>query len=481
MWRGFIDDKPREECGVFGIYAPGQDVAQLTYYGLYALQHRGQESAGIAVSDGAEIQLHKNMGLVAEVFNETNLGLLKGNLAIGHVRYSTTGASSLANAQPMVSRSSHGSFCLAHNGNLTNVAELRQTLGRSGAIFRSTSDSELILNFITCFRQNSLPETIKQCMGYLKGAYSLVVMTKNQLIGVRDPRGIRPLCLGKLGKGYVLASESCALDAIGARLVRDIKPGEIVVIDESGLKSVQVPPARHRSLCIFEYIYLARQDSIIDGETVNMVRQAFGRQLARECRVDADMVIPVPDSGRVAALGYSETAGLPFKEGLTKNRYVGRTFIQPVQNLRELGVRLKFNPIKDIFKGQRVVMVDDSIVRGTTCRQIVKMLREAGAREVHFMVASPPVLYPCYYGIDTASPGQLLAARCSQEEIQKYLGVDSLYYLSLRGLLAAFKAPAQEFCTACFDGQYPIAVSAFTALDNQQGPDVCIMPEFGII
>lgn len=469
MWRGFIEDKPREECGIFGIYAPGENVAQLTYYGLYALQHRGQESAGMAVSDGTNIRLHKDMGLVAEVFNEASLELLKGQLAIGHVCYSPDGVSSLLNAQPMLSQGLSGSISLALNGSLTNAAELRQSLMRKGVSLYSTSDSELILKLlrINCAKGDPLPETMGHCLGYLQGAFSLVVMTENQLIGVRDPRGMRPLCLGRLGEGYVLASESCALDAIGAKLIRDVRPGEMVVIDAAGLRSIQTPPARHRSLCVFEYIYLARQDSIIEGETVNMVRQAFGRQLARECPLDADMVIPVPDSGRIAALGYAETAGIPFKEGLTKNRYVGRTFIQPVQKLRELGVRLKYNPIKDVFRGQRVVMVDDSLVRGTTCRQIVKLLREAGAREIHLLVASPPVLYPCYYGIDTAGPGQLLAARYSQEEIKKYLGVDSLYYLSLEGLLTAFKDPAQEFCTACFDGQYPVQVKGFRAKENQ--------------
>ncbi|KUO53046.1 MAG: amidophosphoribosyltransferase [Desulfitibacter sp. BRH_c19] len=454
MLRGFFNDKPREECGIFGVYAPGINVAQLTYYGLYALQHRGQESAGIAISDSKNINIHKDQGLVAQVFNENNLKKLKGSMAIGHVRYSTTGDSSIVNAQPMASKFSNNTICLAHNGNLTNATELRNQLCKSKTLFRTTSDTEVILHLIEQNSKHSLTEAIKKSMNQIKGAYSLTIMTENQLIGVRDPKGMRPLCLGALGKGYVLASESCALDAVGAIFIRDINPGEIITIDKYGIKSTQVTPARHRSLCIFEYIYLARQDSIIDGESVNQVRRNFGKALAQEYLVNADMVIPVPDSGIAAALGYAEESGLPYKEGLIKNRYVGRTFIQPGQNLRELGVKLKFNPIKDILKGQRIVMVDDSLVRGTTCRHIVEMLRQIGVLEVHLLVASPPILCPCYYGIDIATPEQLVAARYSQMEIRKYIGVDSLYYLKLNGLFATMKDPKEEFCSACFSGAY---------------------------
>lgn len=455
MFSRLLHDKPKEECGVFGIYAPGIDAAQLTYYGLYALQHRGQESAGIAVSHVQNVYVHKALGLVTQVFNEDNLKQLKGSMAVGHVRYSTTGASSVENAQPVISRFPQNTICLAHNGNLTNTNEQRQHLDKNKAFFQTTSDSEIILHLIRQNSTHSLTEAVKKTMHQIKGAYSLVIMTENQLLGVRDPKGMRPLCLGALGNGYVLASESCALDAVGAQFIRDVKPGEIITIDQAGIKSTQFPPTRHRSLCIFEYIYLAREDSIIDGESVNQVRRNLGKALAEEYFVHADMVIPVPDSGITSALGYAEESGLPYKEGLTKNRYVGRTFIQPGQDLRELGVKLKFNPIKDILKGQRIVMVDDSLVRGTTCREIVKMLRQVGVMEVHLLVASPPILCPCYYGIDIASPDQLVAARYSQEEIRRFIGVDSLHYLSLNGLFSALKSPKEEFCSACFNGAYP--------------------------
>ncbi|MBS3969997.1 MAG: amidophosphoribosyltransferase [Clostridia bacterium] len=457
MFSRILHDKPKEECGVFGIYAPGIDVdaAQLTYYGLYALQHRGQDSAGIAVSNSQSINVHKGLGLVAQVFNENNLKQLKGSMAVGHVRYSTTGASSLENAQPVISRFSDKTLCLAHNGNLTNTNELRQHLAKNKVFFQTTSDSEIILQLISQNSTLSLTEAVKMTMHQIKGAYSLVIMTENQLIGARDPKGMRPLCFGTLGEGYVLASESCALDAVGAQFSRDVKPGEIITIDQAGIKSTQFPLSSQRSLCIFEYIYLARVDSVIDGESVNQVRRNLGKALAQEYFIHADMVIPVPDSGITSALGYTEESGLPYKEGLTKNRYAGRTFIQPGQELRELGVKLKFNPIKDILKGQGIVMVDDSLVRGTTCRQIVKMLRQAGVMEVHLLVASPPILCPCYYGIDIASPDQLVAARFNQEEIRRFIGADSLHYLSLNGLFSALKAPREEFCSACFNGTYP--------------------------
>lgn len=451
-------DKRREECGLFGVYAPGLDVAQLTFFGLFALQHRGQESAGMAVSDGREVSLYKNMGLVTEVFNDEVLARYRGHLAIGHVRYSTTGASTLVNAQPLVFRYLHGTVALAHNGNLTNAAALRQMLAATGSVFQSTTDSEVIVNLLARYGQNTLEEALLKCLIDLKGAYSLLVMTEDRLIGLRDPHGIRPLCLGELKGGYVLASESCALDTVGARLVREVEPGEIVIIDRDGLRSVRSLAAPRPAFCIFEFVYFARPDSIVLGRTVNVVRREMGRQLAREVALAADMVVPVPDSGTAAALGYAEASGIPFHEALIKNRYVGRTFIQPAQSLRELGVRLKLNPLPEVLAGKSIVLVDDSIVRGTTSRAIVQMLREAGVREIHFLVSSPPILYPCYYGIDTSSRGELIAATHGVEEIRRYIGADSLHYLSLEGLLAAVGGPRDGYCTACFNGAYPTPV-----------------------
>lgn len=454
----FLEDKPREECGVFGVYGPGLEVATLTYYGLYALQHRGQESAGIAVSDGKYIDVHKNMGLVAEVFNEENLAKLKGHIAIGHVRYSTTGSTSLVNAQPLSFRYLRGMVALAHNGNLTNANDLRYSLGATGSVFQSTSDTEVIVNLIARYGQNTIEEALMKCMIDLKGAYSLVVMTEDKLIGMRDPFGVRPLCLGQLGEAFVIASESCALDTIGAVFLRDIEPGEIVVIDHNGPRSVQTKAHPDRALCVFELVYLARPDSVIDGEVVNEARREMGRQLAREKAVEADLVVPVPDSGTAAAVGYAESSGIPFKDGLMKNRYIGRTFIQPVQKMRDIGVRLKLNPIRQVLQGQRVVLVDDSIVRGTTSRKIVQMLREARVKEVHLMISSPPILYPCYYGIDTSARAELIAAQHDLEEIRKFIGADSLYYLSLEGMLNAARSSKENFCVACFNGRYPIEI-----------------------
>jgi amidophosphoribosyltransferase len=455
---GRTGDKPREECGLFGVYAPGRDVARLTYYGLFALQHRGQESAGMAVADSREVSLYKNMGLVTEVFNDEILDRYRGHLAIGHVRYSTTGASTLVNAQPLVFRYLHGTVALAHNGNLTNAAALRHMLAATGSVFQSTTDSEVIVNLLARYGQNPLEEALTKCLIDLKGAYSLLIMTQDTLIGLRDPHGIRPLCLGDLEGGYVLASESCALDTVGARLIREVEPGEIVVINREGLKSIRSLATPTPSFCIFEFVYFARPDSVLCGRTVNLVRREMGRQLAREAPVAADMVVPVPDSGTAAALGYAEASGIPFQEGLIKNRYVGRTFIQPSQSLRDLGVRLKLNPLPEVLAGKRIVLVDDSIVRGTTSRAIVQMLRDAGVREVHFRVSSPPVLYPCYYGIDTSSRGELIAAAYGAEEVRKYIGTDSLHYLSLKGLLEAVGGPKDAYCTACFSGVYPTPV-----------------------
>jgi len=454
----FGDDKPKEECGLLGIYGPGLDVAHITYYGLYALQHRGQESAGIAVSDGKKFNLHKNMGLVAEVFNESILDTLKGFIAMGHVRYSTTGSSLVTNAQPLTFRYLKGLISLAHNGNLTNASEIRHRLGVNGSVFQTTTDSEVIVNLIARYGQGSIEEALMKTMIDIKGAYSLLVMTEDKLIGVRDPHGVRPLCLGRLGDAHVLASETCALDTVGAKFVRDVEPGEIVIISKNGINSIQTLKDPRQSFCIFEFVYLARPDSNFRGRNVTMVRREMGRQLAKECPVDADVVIPVPDSGIAAALGYAEESGIPYMEGLMKNRYIGRTFIQPHQKMREIAVRLKLNAIQGILEGKRVVMVDDSIVRGTTSKRIVQMLRNAGAKEVHLLVSSPPINYPCYYGIDTAERNQLIAAKHSLKEIKEFIGADGLYYLSLDGMMEATGLPADNFCAACFTGDYSIEV-----------------------
>lgn len=454
-------DRPREECGVFGIYAPGHDVARLTYYGLYALQHRGQESAGIAVADGTKVQLYKGMGLVPEVFSGNQLNSLQGHAAIGHVRYSTTGSSHPVNAQPLLFRYSGGMLGLAHNGNITNVTELRSQLLATGSVFQSSTDSEVIVNIIARSAQSNLVDGLIKSMIDVRGSYSLVIITENKLLAMRDPHGFRPLCLGTLdsGIGYVVASESCALDTVGATFLRDVQPGEIVVIDEKGVESIRVLKPRQRAHCIFEYIYFARPDSKLDGFNVYKVRQEMGRVLASEYPVEADIVIPVPDSGTTAARGFAEAAGIPFEEGLMKNRYIGRTFIQPSQNIRDLGVRLKLNPVREVLEGKRVVMVDDSIVRGTTSNKLVSMLRDCGVREVHMCLSSPPITHSCYYGIDTSNKDELIAAKKSLDEIRRSIGADGLHYLSLEGLLNIFGDARESFCTACFDGDYPVQVA----------------------
>lgn len=454
-----FSDKLKEECGVFGIYGPDLDVSRLTYYGLYALQHRGQESAGIAVSDGKTINLHKNMGLVPEVFSDEILQKLTGKMAVGHVRYSTTGSSLVLNAQPLVCHYSKGMISLAHNGNLINAGEIRERLTREGSVFQSTIDSEVIVNLIARYSQDTIEDAIKKTMAEIRGAYSLVVLTEDKLIGVRDPWGVRPLCIGKLGDAYIIASESCALDTVGAELVRDVEPGEIVTVTESGLTSCRVDALPRKGACIFEFIYLARPDSVIDGFYVNEIRRQMGRQLAREYPVDVDIVISVPDSGNAAARGYALESGTAFEDGLMKNRYIGRTFIQPNQAMRDLAVKLKLNPMKNVLKGKKVLMVDDSIVRGTTSGRMVKMLRDAGAKEVHMCVSSPPILWPCYYGIDTSDRDELIAANMSLDGIRKFIGADGLHYLSMEGMLNIFGKSRHSFCTACFDGDYPICIS----------------------
>lgn len=453
------EDKLKDECGVFGILmnnpSSATEAARTTFYGLYALQHRGQESAGIAVSDGHKIDLHKGMGLVSNVVKSQNIEQLQGNVAIGHVRYSTTGGSALVNSQPLVFHYLKGMVALAHNGNLTNTLELKKRLETYGSVFQTTTDTEIIANLIARYSQDTLEDALAKAMIDVKGAFALLIMTEDRLVGVRDKMGIRPLCIGKLNGDYVLASESAALDTVGAELVRDVRPGEIVVIDRYGLRSLQVIKSPRKAHCIFEYVYFARPDSTIDGLNVNRVRRELGKQLARECKIDADMVISVPDSGTAAALGYAEESGLPFEEGLMKNRYIGRTFIQPTQQMRELGVRLKLNAVNEVVAGKRVIMIDDSIVRGTTSKQIVQMVRSAGATEVHFLVASPPTKYPCYYGIDTSRQEELIASTMDVDQISCHIGADSLHYISMEGMFAAMKADADIYCAACFSGDYP--------------------------
>lgn len=451
-------DKPKDECGVFGIWGPCEHPARTAYFGLHALQHRGQESAGIAVTDGRKINVHKGMGLVTEVFNPDILKGLEGIAAVGHVRYSTTGTSSLINAQPLVFRYSWGSAAFAHNGNLINAGQLSRKLGENGAVFQSTSDTEVFANLVARYGKYDIVKAVKKAVSHIKGAYSIIIMTRDKMIGLRDPYGIRPLCLGKLKEAYVLASETCALSTVGAKFQRFIEPGEMVVIDNKGIESHYFRHEDRQGMCIFEYVYLARPDSTLDAGNVAQIRMKFGRQLAKETDIEADIVIPVPDSGNSAALGYSQAKGIPFMNGLIKNRYVGRTFIQPNQKMRDLGVRLKLHPVKELLAGRRVIMIDDSIVRGTTSRKIVQLVRDAGAREVHMMVSSPPVLDSCYYGIDTAERQQLIACDHGIDEICRHIGADSLSYLSLKGMLKAVGLPAEKMCTACFNRDYPAGV-----------------------
>ncbi len=452
-------DKPQHECGIFGIYAPDDDVARLTFFGLYALQHRGQESAGIAVADGRRINLYKEMGLVSQVFNEDNLRPLRGHLAIGHTRYSTTGSSKLLNAQPFVVESALGPLAVGHNGNLTNAALLRRELLNRGVGLTSTSDSEVIIQMLAGGEGHTWEEKLRVFMVRAQGAYCLTVLTHDALYAVRDPWGLHPLCLGRLGdNGWVVASETCALATIGAKFVRHVDPGEILAIGEDGPQTIARMPAPERAMCLFEYIYFARPDSQVEGTTLHAARVAAGRELAKEAPADADIVIPVPDSAVPAAIGYAQQSGVPYSEGLIKNRYIGRTFIQPDDRLRQLGVQLKFNPLSDNLKGKRVVLVDDSIVRGNTSGPIVQLLREAGASEVHMRVSSPPISHPCFLGVDMATYPELIAHRMSIPEIQDHLGVDSLAYLSLEGLVRATGNPKAGFCTGCFTGNYPVDV-----------------------
>jgi len=455
---------PKHYCGVFGIYGH-PNAAELTYFGLYALQHRGQESAGIVASDGKQFRTHKGMGLVPQVFNGDILHGLVGRMAVGHTRYSTTGSSHLRNAQPLAVDCARGQIAIAHNGNLTNASQLREELEARGSIFQTTVDSEIMLHLMAQPSVNGHTNDLVHAIRRIEGAYSLVIMTEKELIGIRDPHGFRPLCIGKKDDAYVLSSESTALDLIQAKFIRDVEPGEIVIINENGLNSVQAfPEHQRRAFCIFEYVYFARPDSNIANRNVYKVRVDMGRELARECPIDADIVVPVPDSGNCAALGYALESGIPFEMAFVRNHYVGRSFLQPSQLIRDFNVRVKLNLIHDLVKEKRVIIVDDSIVRGTTCKSRVNNLKEAGAREVHVLVSCPPHMNPCVYGIDFPDRSKLMAANHSQEEIRKYLNADSLHYLSREGMVKATRLPQEGFCMACYDGNYPVAYDA--ALDK---------------
>jgi amidophosphoribosyltransferase len=450
------EGKPREECGIFAVYGH-PDAARVAYFGLLALQHRGQESAGIKVADGCRVWGHKGMGLVSEVFREETLAKLTGSLAIGHVRYSTTGSSVLSNAQPFLVHHGEEYYAIGHNGNLTNAHAVRRELEASGSIFQSTMDTEVIVHLLAHHLQEGLENALARALSRVEGAYSLVMLTRNRVIAARDPRGFRPLCLGRLGKGWVVASETCAFDLVGAQYLRDIRPGEILVIDDNGPHSIEPFPPVRQANCIFELIYFARPDSQVFGQNVYLCRKRLGRQMAREYRPDVDLVMPFPDSGNYAALGYAEESQIPFEMGMIRNHYVGRTFIQPTQTVRDFGVRVKLNPVRPLITGKRVLIVEDSIIRGTTSRNRVRNLRDNGAREVHMAVSCPPTRHPCPYGIDFSSKGELLAAEMEDtEEIARFIGLDSVHYLSLEGMVAATGMEANGFCLACYSGNYPV-------------------------
>jgi amidophosphoribosyltransferase len=452
------EDKPRESCGIFGICGH-PEAATLTYFGLYALQHRGQESAGISVARGGRIFEHKGMGLVSDVFSDESLALLDGGCAIGHVRYSTTGSSVLSNAQPFLVTHRHKSYAVGHNGNIVNAHLLKEELEQTGSILQTTMDTEVFLHLFVKNLHLGFEQALVESVARLQGAFSFVMLTsRGEVIGIKDPFGFRPLSLGKLNGNYVLASETCAFDLVEAEFVRDLEPGEIVIIQGGDIESIRTPGAPRKAFCIFEFIYFARPDSTIGGMNVYQVRKAHGRQLAREAPVEADFVMPFPDSGTYAAIGYSEASGIPFEMGMIRNHYVGRTFIQPSQSMRDFGVRIKLNPVKELLKNKDIVIVEDSIIRGTTIKTRVKALRELGVRKVHMRVAGPPHRFPCHYGIDFSTRGELIAAQKSVDDLRDYLGLDSLHYLSIPGLLKATgrENPESEFCKACFDGCYPV-------------------------
>lgn len=471
----------RDACGVVGIYARDEDVARLAYYALYALQHRGQESAGIAISDGRSIVVYKELGLVSQVFDETVLKSLRGHVAIGHTRYSTTGSTTWENAQPSYKSAPGGQIAVAHNGNLVNTLELKRSLDDAGGDpmperrrMPSSSDTDLVASHIARAARHDTRSAIMEVLPRLKGAFSFTLMDETSVFGARDPYGFRPLCIGALpGGGWVLASETCALDLLGARFIRDVEPGEMVVLDDRGITSERFAPAKSAA-CIFEHVYFARPDSTLMGQNVYATRYRMGERLAQESPAVAELVMPVPDSGVPAAQGFAAASGVPYGEGFVKNRYVGRTFIQPTQSMREQGIRMKLNPLREVIAGRRVVVVDDSIVRGNTTRQIVQMLREAGAREVHLRVSSPPIKWPCFYGIDMPDQDELIGSRLEVDEIKEHVAADSLAYLSLEGMIAATQIPADGFCTACFSSRYPVEIpaDALRAKHVLETPDV---------
>jgi len=450
-------DAFKDECGVFGIFGH-PEAANMTYLGLYALQHRGQESAGIAASDGERVRLAREMGYVADIFDSESLSQLKGSLAIGHVRYSTAGESRLSNAQPIVIDCAHGQIAICHNGNLVNARELKDELVRQGSIFQSGSDTEVILHLYARSRARNVDDAIVESVSQVQGAFSLVMLTPDRLIALRDPHGFRPLALGRLGDAYVVCSETCAMDLIGATYERDVEPGEVLIISAAGVRSIKPFPPAPLAHCIFEHVYFARPDSYVFGKSVNEVRTELGRILAREQPVAADVVVPVPDSGVCAAMGYADESGVPLRMGLIRNHYVGRTFIQPQQSIRHFGVKVKLNPVRSILGGKRVILVDDSIVRGTTSRKIVRMVRAAGAREVHVRISCPPTISPCFYGVDTPSKSDLIAATHTLAEIRDFLEADSVGYLSLEGLLTAVAPDRGSYCSSCYTGVYPVAI-----------------------
>src|SRR4030066_1562990 len=466
MASSISNKKLNEKCGIFGIYAPGKKVAEIIFYGLQALQHRGQESAGIAVSDGENILIFKDLALVSQVFNQQNIAPLQGELGIGHPRYSTSGINNWKNSQPLYRMFKNESFAIVHNGNLINFRELRNELMEEGIIFETTTDTEVIASLIESSEKENIEDAIKEAISRVKGSYSLLILTRDKIFGIRDPHGFRPLVLGKLEGNFIIASETCALDIIDAKFIRDIDPGEIVVLDENGMRSQMMLPVDRISMCVFELIYFARPDSYIHNKNMFEVRHRLGQELAKESPADADIVISVPDSGTPAAIGYSAESKIPYAEGFIKNRYVGRTFIQPEQETREISVKLKLNPLRDIIRGKRLVVVDDSIVRGTTSKKIVKMLYNAGAREVHLRITCPPLLYPCYYGVDMAQRNEFIANHKTLENIREYLKVDSLKYLSMNGLVKAIGESKEKFCFACFNGEYPVNVPENTGYDK---------------
>ena len=451
-----LRDRPKDECGVCGVFGH-PDAARLTYFGLYALQHRGQESTGIVTSDGSHISQHKAMGLVPEVFTEKILNNLKGHLSVGHVRYSTTGASHVLNAQPFTVNHKGGTLAVAHNGNLVNTRVLRDELEGTGSIFQTSMDTEVVVHLLVRNSPKGLETAITETFSKVKGAYSMLLMTQDQLVAIRDPGGFRPLCLGKLNNGsYIVASETCALDLVEAQYVRDIEPGEVLIIDKNGLTSLFPWPKQKHSFCIFEHVYFARPDSDVFGMNVYQSRKQMGKILAQESQVEADLVMPFPDSGNYAAIGFSQESGIPLEMGVIRNHYVGRTFIQPTQSMRDFSVKVKLNPVRSFLEGKRVVVIDDSIIRGTTGRSRIKSLRAVGVKEVHMLISCPPTRHPCYYGIDFPSSTELIASKKSVEEIRKHLDLDTLYYLSLEGMVKATGVSSDSFCKACFDGEYPV-------------------------